>query len=563
MPDVFRDNLLRNRAVRELASALRAVFRRQALAIASKITLDGGVPETADWVDAVADVAKPHLLKLTQQGIVESDVKRGRRASASPMSSLRTYVVPIAQAFVGKSYVMKSHRPDATLSFDLFNPRVIDAVNAATYAFCRETMDTARSDLVTALNNLRAAMRAGLHRGEAFTKLAERVHEIFADPYRTYRIAVTEASRAQHTGQLIAARQTGLVKYKSWVASSDACEQCLELGDRDPIPLDQPFYVDPRGGPYAVVHAPPLHPFCLLPETTVTAPETVRAMMSLYSGTCFRITLANGDRFACTPNHMLLTTIGMLTASSIMEGDYVIYSPLCERLRRDNPNYDWQPTSIEEVFNSLAIASGVTPRSVPVSPEYLHGDAAFCDGNIYVVEANGLLWRKSSLGPDRSEPVSKLPFRDSHLSISLNRERPDKLCALLHRLASQCDVSGLRHLRSIARGHDRVCDRMGPMLYPISPQHFEDCPASIAILLGKAVSGSRRRRVLERIATDSEVSVYDFLLDGVAEPLRCTHVEPFTYDGPVYDLQTRSSLYYISSGVVGSNCFCSMNEEIE
>ncbi len=143
--------------------------------------------------------------------------------------------------------------------FDIFNPRVVDAVNAATFTFCRETMETARGDLRTALSDLRKLLRGGMQRGEALRLLAKRVHEIFADPARAFRIAVTEASRAQHTGNWLASKEAG-VTHKEWVASADACDLCQEMAERGPIPIDEPFHVDAKGGPYAVTMFPPIHP---------------------------------------------------------------------------------------------------------------------------------------------------------------------------------------------------------------------------------------------------------------------------------------------------------------
>lgn len=154
------------------------------------------------------------------------------------------------------------------MDFDLFNPRVLDAVQSAVFAFCRSTMETATGDLQTSLDLLRSKLARGLERGEALALLSQRVQTIFADPVRAFRIAATETSRAMHGGALLAAKQSGLVVKKRWLASTDACDECLELDGRE-VGLDEPFYVDPRGGPYAVVLYPPLHPHCFCDFTEV------------------------------------------------------------------------------------------------------------------------------------------------------------------------------------------------------------------------------------------------------------------------------------------------------
>jgi hypothetical protein len=134
--------------------------------------------------------------------------------------------------------------------------------------FCRETMETATLEATEAVSQLRVEMREGLTRGEAQRKLTERVFGIFADPMRAFRIATTESSRAMHSGQLMSARASGVVQKKEWLASPDACPRCLELNGVQKN-LDEPFWVDSKGGPYAVVMHPPLHPHCFCDQTDV------------------------------------------------------------------------------------------------------------------------------------------------------------------------------------------------------------------------------------------------------------------------------------------------------
>lgn len=143
-------------------------------------------------------------------------------------------------------------------SFDVFNPRVLEAIRQAVYQFCDATNQTATRELGQAIQDLRRELSTGLERGEALSQLTARVQEIFDDPMRAFRIATTEASRAVHAGQLIAAEESGVVQGKRWLASSDACPLCLPL-DGVEVPLDQPFVIAGTG-PYAVIQHPPRHP---------------------------------------------------------------------------------------------------------------------------------------------------------------------------------------------------------------------------------------------------------------------------------------------------------------
>ena len=65
---------------------------------------------------------------------------------------------------------------------------------------------------------------------------------------------------------MMAAQEAGVERH-TWLASSDACEKCLEL-DGKTVAIGEPFYVDPKGGPYAVCLHPPrhVHCFCSLVE---------------------------------------------------------------------------------------------------------------------------------------------------------------------------------------------------------------------------------------------------------------------------------------------------------
>jgi hypothetical protein len=153
-------------------------------------------------------------------------------------------------------------------NFDLANPKIQQAVNQASMDFCAATNATASDDLNKTLAALRVALAKGLDEGEALTVLAQRVQALFTDPFRAWRIAATEAKRAASGGALLAAQDSGVVSGKRWLASSDACERCLAL-DGEERKLDEPFWVDPKGGPYAVCQYPPLHPFCMCDFTEI------------------------------------------------------------------------------------------------------------------------------------------------------------------------------------------------------------------------------------------------------------------------------------------------------
>jgi uncharacterized protein YoaH (UPF0181 family) len=196
------------------------------------------------------------------QGIGDASAGLGFPSVRSSLHGVSIGVAVPALILKSKRWLVSkaSGSKQVGLSFDLFNPRVIDAVNRTTYTFCRETLDTATMDLSKAMEELRQLMRDGLPQGDAVTLLAKKVRTIFADPYRAFRIATTEGSRAVHGGQMLLSAESGVNRH-SWLASSDACDHCLEL-DGKVVRIGEPFHVDPKGGPYAITLHPPLHCFC-------------------------------------------------------------------------------------------------------------------------------------------------------------------------------------------------------------------------------------------------------------------------------------------------------------
>lgn len=263
-----------------LQRLLQVVFAAQARDVALRLTLDEpGVPDDEPWVQHLAAVVRPSMLAYFQHGMLEGSrklaVAQGRPGATGHLGDLRRYEV---EGFVATKAVTRPFsawtakalsrfvQKKLDVAFDLFNPRVLRAVDELALKFCRETNATATTQLRAAKRQLRVLLKRGLERGDAYAELARQVRRIFADPMRAYRIAVTEGPRAIHGGELHSYKESGVVRRKEWVASSDACALCQEMADKGPIPLDEPFHVDPRGGPYAVTMHPPIHPhdFCTM-----------------------------------------------------------------------------------------------------------------------------------------------------------------------------------------------------------------------------------------------------------------------------------------------------------
>jgi len=143
-------------------------------------------------------------------------------------------------------------------------PQVEESAQQLALKFSASTNAATSRALDSALSALRTSIAEGLLSAEnTIPELTKRVQGIFdgAEKERARTIARTESSRALHRGQIIAAKQSGMVAGKEWLAGGDACPVCLALNGRK-VGLDDAFDDDGLGGDYSVTTEPPLHPNC-------------------------------------------------------------------------------------------------------------------------------------------------------------------------------------------------------------------------------------------------------------------------------------------------------------
>lgn len=596
-----------------LANVVAVILRRQAAEAMASISR-GRVPDLSRWTQVMADACRPILATIYAQG--------GQQAFRRILAHAPRHLL---QTVAGRSRVRKSFHvrrwmkdegaagknPVFDFVFDLFNPRIKTAVDDAVFQFCEATNATSIGMIEDALAALRRSLKNGLERGEATLNLNARVYRIFNDPYRAARIGQTETSRAVHTGQLMAAKESGVIKGKRWIASPDACPECLALNGKE-VRLDMPFIVLPKGGPYAVVMIPPLHPHCLLGETPIIPLGAVGATKSHYRGPVVRIVLSSGDSFTCTPNHMLLTPHGFARAKALMKGDDVIHCPDRQGSLGSGPHDERKPIRIDEVVASLSKSSGMASVSVPVAAEYLHGDAAFCDGQIDVVSANRLLlndfananvieysqefdFERRNIGQVSllgnrlfgsmlntskvgSFGVAGMPLRDILGSIAVSLDgcvgRHRELFADALRRSSVTGQLSEMHIPKVDAFFEKAASYHGAG----NAKRFGDGVDGLAIDV-PLCDGFDINLDLWRpdLPTEFDISLDEPIFDGVpahVARLRDTlhrlagqvttckilDIQILHFDGPVYDVETENSLYIIGSGVVSSNCFCSWSE---
>lgn len=245
---------------RQLAQLVRQLWKEQEQQLLALMRQHGAFAlqsiNLEAWQAAFIERIKPIYARYLIDGRASMQARLERKRSKSLLS--------IPYAF------QEPEEPDE--AFTIYNPEAVNFINTYSYAFAASTLATTKLKLSTAYARLKQELTQGIEQGEALRTITADVMRIFRDPQRAMTIAATEVSRAYHAGQEVAAQQSGVVAGKRWLASSDACPQCLAL-DGKVVALGEPFIVLPGGGPYAVVMYPPLHPRCFCSWTEVLKEE--------------------------------------------------------------------------------------------------------------------------------------------------------------------------------------------------------------------------------------------------------------------------------------------------
>jgi hypothetical protein len=480
-------------------------------------------------------------------------------------------------------------------AWQVTSPYTQEAIRSATFEFCDATNATTSQEIHDALADLEQSLEEGITQtGDSVRVLTDRVMAIFdnAERWRARRIAQTETARAVHSAQQTAGADSGVISGWEWLLSTGACPICYEIHDNARyVRVGQSFATVGNHPTYSDIRHPPAHPGCCLPETPVRAPGAIAGMRAQYDGPIVRIHLIDGSQVAVTANHMLLTVDGFAAADSLMDGDDLICSQVGQGIPLGTPDDDHVPATIGEIVEAWSKAAGVLTTGVPVAAEYLHGDAAFCDGKIDVVSPNRLLGNYHDT--PGGEHLGQLGL--VHADNATDRlDGAGDLASLLLTLSDATDggVGILRETHARFRRHLRHADRVG--LGPVTDRaaggdettnngrtgHTNGERKSQYALAGSVsghqignvrwdamASGSFEREAIAFEAVhQSSAREADRLrqaLDGLAgkvATVKIERVERSHYRGPVYDLTTTTSLYTIGSGIVSSNCRCTLLE---
>lgn len=265
-----------------LSRLVRGVLH-MAMADAVRDLARGRQPNLSRWIEPFVQAAGPMVAAFVRDG----QKRRARRlldTIARARSTALVSVRPRKKTLTGPWAAGATGFPQLSYGFDIFNPRIIDFINSTTMRFVQSTLETAADDAWKAYQKTREALRGGLSKGDTQRELNRAIYQIFSDPDRAARIGQTEAARASNGGAYLLAQETGVTNATRWLASSDACPLCLALNGQT-RPHGEPYYVNPKGGAYAIVLHAPLHPNCFCVCQDVIAddidPRSVVALRSV------------------------------------------------------------------------------------------------------------------------------------------------------------------------------------------------------------------------------------------------------------------------------------------
>lgn len=287
-----------------------------------------------------------------------------------------------------------------------------------------------------------------------------------------------------------------------------------------------------------------LHPNCLLPDTLIEFTDGIfGGLRTWYNGPVIEIFTANSGSLTVTPNHLLLTPQGFVAADFLRKGDKIIHSTYPKRPSFSiYPNNNRKPTTIEQVFNSLVESFSMNTTSVPISSEYLHGDARFSHGNIDIIRSNSFL--SSTQNPSRFKHFFTNLFNrcNSYLSF-FSSSRRFAFCLKSMMTSSNRRLSGTRKTSSFFRGRLRHTQ--------IHRSTSSSGSNSICFEMFDDISSTTLENLRKCLYRFSSIVQLDEVININVKP----------YSGFVYDIQTESTLYSGNS-IILSNCRCFWQDPI-
>lgn len=539
-----RTYALEDATVRRLY-ALYEAFYRDLRAVANDeaerrgITKLAGDPAGTAWRDAVVRVTEQTLVALIDAVSVEA---------------LRTALVAYQGNYYGRLWLL-----DMATNADVRIPKTPPPMDVlyrqVTQPLLREDVydDLIRSlmgkewraqfaDQMDGITlDVRRAIAQGLMEGESVADVMRRVRDalgVQTDRRKGYRANFNRVQAITRTVINKVSNEGGVSAYRAnadvlggyeWLTAKDeaVCDQCRGLNGTT-YKLDDSY-------------RPPAHPNCILPGNVVSLPgKLVGAVKSRYVGVAVEIVCRSGSRITVTQNHPILTPDGWVAAKDMRVGGYVFRTSNVEGVAASvNPDNEYGPAAVEDVFDAFMMSRGMSTASVKTAAEDFHGDARFFDGDVDIVRANSLLL--SDIQPAQAQPVGQSGFNDGGMG---------KASLLTYRPPLEIGDRALRTFNCLVCGENHVFPLFGIGSFPaekhgIGHRSWFDAAFEQSPPEGGTPDPSLARKFLFRFSGD-------IASDEIVE------VRDFDFSGHVYDLQVEPYQLYICNTVIVKNCRCTV-----
>lgn len=394
--------------------------------------------------------------------------------------------------------------------------------------------------------------------------------------YNSQRLMITETSRVQMDVQKDSYGKADVTQYE-YIAEPTACRICASL-DGKIFDVD-----DMQPGK----NANPMHPFCVLPDTKIIAPDIEAMTRSEYSGDVIEALLSDGTRLSVTPNHIVLTTRGWVRAKFLTQSDKVISYGGWNKSTIEtssNPTDNYSVPTAEQLFASLVKTSGGSTASMPSTSVDFKGDI-IPNSKVDIVFVNSEL--RNKLDTFFRQCVSDVLLIDAcEINESIlfsNRTLAEFLVCLglaadgimgCFDVARTFFSSTLTHheLTSfrIASDYNARLDKTISDNRPANTNFFSNSiftnAGSVKRNYTRYIDGCSNRRERNTFSSDnvSDLSLSDSVFFGnffghnsrLIQINDVVDIQTRYYSGHVYDASSMSTLY-IANGVITSNCKCS------
>lgn len=286
---------------------------------------------STDWVDRVFAQVWQGLQRFI-------DMARGavmrpwHQYKATPDPNGVYTAAPVWSAEVARLLPLLSAVSDASAAHSGVGRVALDAMVLQEQARVANLLVNIPDEIAGAIQELIDSSAAA---GMSTERIAERVDEYLDTtgsqrwPGRAMTIARTETMRAWNVGFLAAALQINPGQSKRWDTDLDGDERpAHRVADGQTVPLGMPFTVDGEHLMYPLdVNGSPDNVINCVPPWESVSVRATGLVVSGFTGMLVKFAMANGEEFATTPNHPVVTRNGWRLAGAINPGDQILRCP--------------------------------------------------------------------------------------------------------------------------------------------------------------------------------------------------------------------------------------------